>query len=122
MMLLAPRRCRIVLMVGFGVKLRIRQHHPREGASCRHIEQLRQRTRVTPGPWRLAAPTKSAAAHPPQSATSTKGDEAWSVHMLLQVPVEEGADGRAGLKPGAYNSEARNAGKDAGGTKQKRPG
>jgi hypothetical protein len=31
--------------------------------------------------------------------------------MLLQAPVEEGADGRAGLKPGAYNSEARNAGK-----------
>src|SRR5882672_4475252 len=39
-----------VLVVGFGVKLRIRQHHPEGRAACRHIEQPRQSTRVAPGP------------------------------------------------------------------------
>src|SRR6266403_5382080 len=39
-----------VLVVGFGVKLRICEHHTDRSAACRHIEQSRQRTRVAPGP------------------------------------------------------------------------
>jgi len=101
-----------VLMVGFGVKLRIRQHHPEGSASCRHIEQPRQRTRVTPRPLAGSLRQQNLLLHihhnqPLQPRATRPGP----VHMLLQAPVEEGADGRAGLKPGAYNSEARNAGK-----------
>src|SRR6266404_6012438 len=39
-----------VLVVGFGVKLRICEHHTDRSAACRHIEQSRQSTRVAPGP------------------------------------------------------------------------
>ena len=62
-----------VLVVGFRVRLRIRQrlvllHRATPAENVR-------RTRALDEP---AAPTKSAAAHPLQSTTSTKGDEAWS--------------------------------------------
>src|SRR5216684_2795438 len=35
-----------MFVVGFGIKLRIREHHTDGSAACRHIEQPWQRTRV----------------------------------------------------------------------------
>jgi hypothetical protein len=68
-----------VFVIGFRVKLRIRQHHTKGSASCRRIQQSRQRARVTPRPLTGSlCQQKSVAAHPPQSATSTKDGEAWS--------------------------------------------
>jgi hypothetical protein len=68
-----------VFVIGFRVKLRIRQHHTKGSASCRRIQQSRSEsashTQALDG---LAVPAKSVAAHPPQSATSTKDGEAWS--------------------------------------------
>ena len=83
-----------VLVVGFGIKLRIREHHTDGSAACRHIEQPRQRTRVAPP--RLTSPLRQQNLlphirnnQPLQPRTTRPG----SVRLLLQAPVEKGADG-----------------------------
>jgi len=84
-------------VVGFGVKLRIRQHHPDRSTACRHIQQPRQSTRVAPRP--LPSPLRQQNLlpdihhnQPLQPRTTRPGP----VRMLLQAPVEEGADGSIG--------------------------
>src|ERR1700731_73574 len=94
---LRPQALPNVLVVGFGVKLRIRQHHTEGSASCRHIEQSRQRTRVTPGPLTGSLRQQNLLLHihhnqPLQPRTTRLGP----VRMLLQTPEEEGADGSIG--------------------------
>src|SRR5882762_4404998 len=86
-----------VLVVGFGVKLRIRQHHPEGSTARRHIQQPRQSTRIAPRP--LTGPLRQQNLlpyihhnQPLQPRTTRPGP----VRMLLQAAVEEGADGSIG--------------------------
>jgi hypothetical protein len=92
-----------VQVVGFGVKLRIRQHHTEGNAACRHIEQPRQSTCVAPP--RLTSPLRQQNLlphihhnQPLQPRTTRPGP----VGILFQAPVEEGADGSIG-EPGAID-------------------
>src|SRR5713101_5491209 len=86
-----------VLVVGFGVKLRIREHHTDRSAARRHVEQPRQRTRVAPRPLPSPLRQQNLLLHihdnqPLQPRTTRPGP----VGMLLQASVEEGADGSIG--------------------------
>src|SRR3989475_7680054 len=86
-----------VLVVGFGVQLRIRQHHTEGSTTRRHIEQPRQSTRVAPRPLPSPLCQQNLLLHvhddqPLQPRTTRPGP----VGMLLQAPVEEGADGSIG--------------------------
>src|SRR6266850_8228514 len=92
-----------VLVVGFGVKLRICQHPPEGNTACRHVEQSRQSTRVAPGPLTGALRQQNLLLHihydqPLQPRTTRLGP----VRMLLQTAEEEGADGSIG-EPGAVD-------------------
>jgi hypothetical protein len=83
-----------VLVVGFGVKLRVRQHHTDGSASCRHIEQSRQSARVAPWPLTGLLRQQNLVLHihhnqPLQPRTTRLGP----VRMLLQAPKEEGQRG-----------------------------
>ncbi len=82
-----------VLVVGFGVKLRICEHHTDRSAARRHIEQPRQSTRVAPRPLPGPLRQQNLLLHihynqPLQPRTTRLGP----VGVLLQAPVEESAD------------------------------
>src|SRR5216684_3488714 len=86
-----------VLVVGFRVKLRIRQHHTEGSASCCYIEQPRQRTCVAPGPLTSPLRQQNLLLHihynqPLQPRATRPGP----VGMLLQALEKEGADGSIG--------------------------
>src|SRR5712664_63944 len=86
-----------VLVVGFRVKLCIRQHHTEGSASCCHIEQPRQRTCVAPGPLTSPLRQQNLLLHihynqPLQPRATRPGP----VGMLLQALEKEGADGSIG--------------------------
>jgi len=86
-----------VLVIGFRVKLRIRQHHTEGSASCRRIQQSRQSARVAPRPLTGSLRQQNLLLHihhnqPLQPRTTRPGP----VRMLLQTPEEEGADGSIG--------------------------
>ncbi len=52
----SPQALPNVLVMGFGVKLRIRQHHANGRASCRHVQQSRQIAHV--GSWPAMRPLR----------------------------------------------------------------
>jgi hypothetical protein len=86
-----------VHVVGFGVKLRIGQHHTDGSAACRHIAQPRQSARVAPRPLTGSLRQQNLVLHihhnqPLQPRTTRPGP----VRMLLQASEEEGADGSVG--------------------------
>src|SRR6266446_2708530 len=86
-----------VFVVGFRVKLRIREHHTDGRAARRHIEQPRQSTRVAPRPLPGSLRQQNLLPYihhnqPLQPRTTRPGP----VGMLLQAAVEEGADGSIG--------------------------
>jgi hypothetical protein len=91
-----------VLMIGFGVQLRIRQHHTEGSAACRHIEQPRQSACVAPWPLTRPRRQQNLLLHihdnqPLQPRATRPG----SVGLLLQAPQKESADGPA---PGTQSS------------------
>lgn len=86
-----------VLVVGFRIKLRIRQHQADGRASCRHVQQSRQIAHV--GFWSLMGPLSQQNLllhihhnHPLQPMPMPR----IAVRMLFHAPYKESADGMVG--------------------------
>src|SRR5437660_433542 len=86
-----------IFVVGFGVELRIREHHTDRSAARRHIEQPRQSTRVASP--RLTRPLRQQNLLPHirnNQPLQPRATRPGPVRMLLQAPVEKSADGGIG--------------------------
>jgi len=100
----SPQALPNVLVIGFGVKLRIRQHHANGRASCRHVQQSRQIAHV--GSWPAMRPLRQQNLllhihhdHPLQPMAMARA----AVGMLFHAPYKKGADRIIG-EPGAVDS------------------